>query len=202
MTRHLTPDQLIDLAEGARPESSAPHLESCEACRRQLADTRAMMSATSEVAVPEPSPLFWDHFSERVRRAVALEGAPRRASRWEQWSRPRVVLAVSAAALAAVVIAAALGARPDVPPGRSEVLSASRPPEPPEPPLFEPLDALNDSSLSLVADLTAELDWEAVSRMELTTHAGAADEAVRELTRGELRELQRLLKEELARAGV
>ena len=28
MTRHLTPDQLIDLAEGARPESSAPHLES------------------------------------------------------------------------------------------------------------------------------------------------------------------------------
>ena len=38
--------------------------------------------------------------------------------------------------------------------------------------------------------------------MELTTHAGGADEAVRELNRGELGELQRLLKEELARAGV
>jgi hypothetical protein len=65
-----------------------------------------------------------------------------------------------------------------------------------------PLDALNESTLSLVADLTAELDWEAVSRMELTTHPGGADEAVHELTGGELRELRRLLKEELARSGV
>ena len=202
MTRHLSPDHLIDLAEGTRPESSAPHLESCEACRRQLADIRAMMSAASEVAVPEPSPLFWDHLSDRVRQAVALEAAPRRASRWERWLRSQVILPVSAAALAAVIIAAAIGARPDVPAARLEVVSASRPAEASEPPLFEPLDALDDSSLRLVADLTAELDWEAVSRMELTTHAGGADEAVRELNRGELGELQRLLKEELARAGV
>jgi hypothetical protein len=202
MTRHLSPDELIDLAEGAVAESSAPHLESCETCTRQLAEMRAMMSAASEVAVPEPSPLFWDHFSERVRQAVALEGAPRRTSRWEQWFRPRVVLAVSAAA-AAVIIAAVLVARPDgPPPARPEVVSASRPGEPSESAVFEPLDALGDSPLSLVADLTAELDWEAVSRLELTTHPGGADEAVRELTGGELRELQRLLKEELARAGV
>jgi hypothetical protein len=201
LTRHLSPDELIDLAEGAVAESSAPHLESCGTCTRQLAEMRAMMSAASEVAVPEPSPLFWDHFSERVRQAVALEGAPRRASRWEQWFRPRVVLPVSAA-VAAVIIAAVLVARPDGPPARPEVVSASRPAEPSEAAVFEPLDALSDSPLSLVADLTAELDWEAVSRMELTTHAGGADEAVRELTGGELRELQRLLKEELARAGV
>ncbi|PYR31727.1 MAG: hypothetical protein DMF92_04475 [Acidobacteria bacterium] len=202
MTRHLSPDHLIDLAEGTRPESSAPHLESCEACRRQLADMRAMMSAASEVAVPEPSPLFWDHLSDRVRQAVALEAAPRRASRWERWLRSQVILPVSAAALAAVIIAAVIGARPDLPAARLEVVSASRPAEASEPPLFEPLDALDDSSLRLVADLTAELDWEAVSRMELTTHAGGADEAVRELNRGELGELQRLLKEELARPGV
>jgi anti-sigma factor RsiW len=202
MTRHLSPDHLIDLAEGALAESSASHLESCETCRRQLAEMRAMMAAASELAAPEPSPMFWDHFSERVRQAIALEGAPRRASRWEQWLRPRVVLPVSAVALAAIIIAAVLGARPDVPRPGPGVVSASRPPEPSQPAVFEPLDVLDDSSLSLVADLTAELDWEAVSRMELTTHAGGADEAVRELTGGELRELQRLLKEELARAGV
>jgi hypothetical protein len=202
MTRHLSPDQLIDLAEGAPAASSAPHLESCETCRRQLSEMRATMTAASEVVVPEPSPLFWDHFSERVRQAVALEGAPRRRSRWEQWLRPRLVLPVSAAALAAVIIAVVLGARPDLPPAKPDVVSASRSSTPSQPAVFEPLDALDDSSLSLVADLTAELDWEAVSRMELTTHAGGADEAVRELTGGELRELQRLLKEELARAGV
>jgi hypothetical protein len=202
MTGHLSPDQLIDLAEGTHPESSAPHLESCDACRRQLADMRAMMLAASEVAVPEPSPLFWDHLSERVRQAVALEGAPHRAWRWKQWLRPQVILPVSAAALAAIIIAAAIGARPDIPAARPEVISASRPADASETPLFGPLDALDDSSLRLVADLTAELDWEAVSRMELTTHAGGADEAVRELTRGELGELQRILKEELARAGV
>jgi hypothetical protein len=202
MTRHLSPDELIDLAEGAVAESSAPHLEWCETCTRQLAEMRAMMSAASEVAVPEPSPLFWDHFSERVRQAVALEGAPRRASRWEQWFRPRMVLPVSAAA-AAVIIAAVFVARPDGPPAAGpEAVASSRPAEPSEAAVFEPLDALGDSPLSLVADLTAELDWEAVSRLELTTHAGGADEAVRELTGGELRELQRLLKEELARAGV
>jgi hypothetical protein len=145
--------------------------------------------------------LFWDHFSERVRQAVALEGAPNRASRWEQWLRPRVVLPMSVAALAAVLIVAVLVTPPDVAPATPEVattLGAWTS----GPPAFESLDSSGDASLNLVADLTAELDWEAASRMELTTHAGGADEAVRELTGGELRELQRLLKEELARAGV
>ena len=32
------------------------------------------MSAAAEVEVPEPSPLFWKHLSERVREAVAAEG--------------------------------------------------------------------------------------------------------------------------------
>ena len=202
MTRHLGPDQLIDLAEGARPESSEPHLESCEACRRQLAAMCAMMSAASEVTVPEPSPLFWDHFSERVREAVALAGAPRRSSRWQPWLRPLVVLPLSVAALAAVLLVAVLVPQPDVVPATPEVATTPRSPDFPEQPAFEPLDASGDASLNLVADLTAELDWEAASRMELTTHAGGADEAVRELTGGELRELQRQLKEELARAGV
>jgi len=202
MTRHLSPDELVDLAEGTLSESSAPHLESCEACRRQLADMRAMMSAAAEVDVPGPSPLFWDHFSERVRQAVALAGAPRRTSWWERWSWPRVIVPLSAVAFAVVIIAAVLGTRPGVPPASPEASRASQVSAVLNPPLFEPLDASADPSLSLVADLTADLDWNAVSGMELTTHAGGPDEAVGELTGGELGELQRLLKEELARPGV
>src|SRR5258707_1769981 len=70
---HLSADELVDLAEGARPESSAPHLAACGPCRARLNDLRAMMSAVADVDVPEPSPLFWDHFSQRVHDAAASE---------------------------------------------------------------------------------------------------------------------------------
>src|ERR1051325_8890597 len=70
---HLTPEELLDLAEGARAESAAPHLEPCAACREHVAALRATMSLAADVDVPEPSPLFWDHLSRRVREAVAAE---------------------------------------------------------------------------------------------------------------------------------
>src|SRR5256885_17264553 len=70
---HLNADELVDLAEGARPESSTPHLAACPQCRAQLAELRATMSAVADVHVPEPSPLFWDHFSQRVHDAAAAE---------------------------------------------------------------------------------------------------------------------------------
>ena len=58
---HLRPDELVDLAEGTRAESAAPHLAECAVCRLQLGDLKAMISAAAEVDVPEPSPFFWDH---------------------------------------------------------------------------------------------------------------------------------------------
>ena len=72
--RHLQSEELIDLAEGARPESSALHLQTCDECRSRLTDLRAAMAAAAHVNVPEPSPLFWDHFSARVRDAVLAAG--------------------------------------------------------------------------------------------------------------------------------
>ena len=100
--RHLHPDELIDLAEGTRPESSAPHLRSCEACRRQLADARATIAAASDVEVPEPSPLFWDHFSVRVREAIAAGAGRRRfvpLGGW-QWSWRRLATPLAAGSTA------------------------------------------------------------------------------------------------------
>src|SRR5438132_10596593 len=46
---------------------------------KQLSDDE-IIAALREVDVPEPSPLFWNHLSERVREAVANEPAP--APRW------------------------------------------------------------------------------------------------------------------------
>ena len=200
--RHLTLDQLIDLAEGTRPESSVPHLESCDRCRGQLADLRAMRSAAAGADVPEPSPLFWDHLSARVSEAVAAQAAAHRESWLERaWSQPAVRLL--AAALAVILLAAALTTRVMAPnlPGSVE--------PPPSPvaivadaaPLGEPAAWQDDPSLDLVADLAAAVQLDVVSESGLTTHANAADAAIDQLTEAERRELHRLLKEELAHSG-
>ena len=107
---HLTESELLDLAEGAQPELSAGHLASCEACRRQLMDLRSVMTATAAVDVPEPSPLFWEHLSARVREAVEAESRSSGAGwrlRWPSW---RAIVPISA--LAMLALTAALTLRP------------------------------------------------------------------------------------------
>jgi len=199
--RHLQAQELIDLAEGARPESSAVHVQTCDACRRRLADLRAAMTAAAHVDVPEPSPLFWDHFSARVHDAIAAEGAPRRLL-WD-----RLALPLSIAACAAVIIAAAVTWRV----GRtSGVVPHKAVPMASHTPLADDMadaDAApipDDPSLDLVADLASQVtqaDWDSAGAQGLETHEDLADKAVSQLSAGERHELQRLLNEELTRRG-
>jgi len=186
---HLTSDELLDLAEGARPVSSAPHLTVCEACRHELDELRSVMT-TLDVEVPEPSPLFWDHFSTRVREAVAVEASPARS--WlgmGPWSWGL------AAAISAVVIAMAVSSTvrtPEViPPAPfsvaselgADVVSAA---------------AVDDPSFSLLGDLADGLDWDTAAEAGISMAVGAADGAVVDLNNEERVELQRLLREEMA----
>ena len=212
---HVTTEQLIDLAEGAQAESSAPHLQSCGSCRQQLAELRAMMSAVAEIEAPEPSPLFWDHLSARVHDAVdaehgsgaGLAGGGRAAGATiAAWLRMRPALvgafAVLVAAVAGALVGALVGAgvltlqmaRPasDVTPAASVAEAAD---------LASGLTPVaDDPSLALVADLAAGLDWEAARAVGLITHVGASDDAVNQLTAGERRELRQLLQGELSHA--
>jgi hypothetical protein len=57
-----------------------------------------------------------------------------------------------------------------------------------------------ESSLGLVTDLTAGLDWDTANEAGLASD-NSAEHEVTHMTNDELRELQRLLKEELARSG-
>ena len=110
---HLSAEQLVDIAEGVRPESSASHLEACAACRKQLDDLRAMMAAAAAVDVPEPSPLFWDHFSARVHQAVEAEReSPAPALAWWWVRRPLIWAPGLAAALLAVAMVSQVGPDP------------------------------------------------------------------------------------------
>lgn len=195
---HLTPEELIDLAEDARADASFPHLSGCDRCRRELSDVRAAISAARGADIPEPSPLFWTQFSRRVSDAIAVDPVVER--RWFEWTRPRVFIPVSAVALGAIVLGVALNA-----PGRSsDRPSAPSAPDKASATMVEPAgdaaDVEDDSSLRLVAALTAGIDLSAAIDAGLTSR-DSAEHAVTHMSSEELRALQRLLKEELARGG-
>ena len=201
---HLTPEELIDLAEGARAEAAAPHLQSCEVCRHQIVALRATMSAAADADVPEPSPLFWDQLSRRVREAVGGDEAP--ASRFRGWGgalggawRAWAMAGVAAAVIISIYVTAPdtspLSSIPSSPPSsgaRSAATVSSAP--------LAPFGAADDPSLALFADLTEEIDPQAISETGWSSHVGAVDEVVASLSDDERVELRRLLKEELSKS--
>jgi hypothetical protein len=193
--RHLTAEQLVDIAEGTTPETAVAHLQACESCRGQLAELRAVMAAAAGVDVPEPSPLFWDHLSARVRAAVAAEEAPRGVW-WRPATWPRLAIPAAAAGLVVIAIAAVVTSRsltPMTPPAETpppaQVIAAAT------------VESSDDVALNLVGDLAAELDWDAASEVGLPIHAGAVDQGMAELSAGERQEMRRLLQEALGRPG-
>ena len=198
--RHLRADEFVDIAEGTRAESSSAHLASCEACRSQLADVRAAMAAAAEADVPEPSPMFWHHLSQRVREAVVNE--PQQAEGWRgalrrlSWRRA-VVAPLASLAVIALIVFAAMKALAPVPhdgapsgSGASAVAASGA------------SDAAADVSidadplLAIVASLASALDVDAGAVLE---DSATADHAVAHLTDDELREMQRMLQSALQR---
>ena len=192
---HLTPEELIDLAEGTRAEAASPHWQSCEVCRHQVVTLRATMSAAADLDVPEPSPLFWDHLSQRVRQAVAAEASSDSMSLEWGWTLPGSWRAWAVAGVAAAVMISIYVTAPRTltfPTGAREVAVSPGP--------LEPFGAADDPSLTLFADLTEQMDAAAISEIGWSSHAGVADEVVASLSDGERLELQRLLNEELTKS--
>jgi hypothetical protein len=199
---HLGAEALVDLAEGTRPESSAPHLESCEACRRQLEEVRGMMKAVADVSVPEPSPLFWNHFSTRVHEAITAEGAPRRlgwSAAWS-WSRLMWPLSIGAGVALLAVVTFMTGRIGHAPQGENPVAeSAAVVTE--SSALAELATLPDDPSLELVADLTEDMDWDRAREVGFAPRQDALEREVGQLSDVERRELHRLLQRELSRAN-
>ncbi|MGH9141475.1 MAG: hypothetical protein ACRD2I_10065 [Vicinamibacterales bacterium] len=204
---HLNSGELVDIAEGTRPEASAPHLAGCEPCRTQLRDLRAMMSAASDAGVPEPSPLFWDHLSTRVAAEVAAD--------MQQPSRLGDVVATligvlgtrafQASAVAAagmlviVLLSGRTSPRPAAPSAASSPVTAVAESGAAAEPLVD-VTAAGDASLMVVASFTDGQDLETVREAGLAPR-GTAEHALTHMSESELRELGRLLREELARSG-
>lgn len=96
---HLSPDDIAAVVDGTLGEAARAHLDTCSSCREKVAEVAALVADVKAAPVPEPSPLFWDHLSARVREATARESTPDR----RLWPLSRPVLALGGLAAVAVV---------------------------------------------------------------------------------------------------
>jgi hypothetical protein len=75
-SHHLTPEELIDSRERQLAPARQAHADACAACRVKLAELDEVLLDVAAVDVPEPSPLFWDHLSARIRDRIDQEPPP------------------------------------------------------------------------------------------------------------------------------
>jgi hypothetical protein len=162
---------------------------------RQLSprETDELVAALREVDVPEPSPLFWDHLSQRVHDAVAAEPAPTAA--WT--SRLNVAWTGGIVSALAIVVLAI-------------TVSVSRQPTNPAPAVSTPpaagdaaeagaaLPALeDDASWTVMGELASEMDFDQARAAGLTAVPGASDAIANQLSGDEQHAAVELLRQEI-----
>ena len=79
--KHLSASEFVDHAEGRLSGARASHVDGCRA-----------IAAAADADVPEPSPLFWQRFPERVHEAI--RGQTPAALSW--WRHPAFTIACTA----------------------------------------------------------------------------------------------------------
>jgi hypothetical protein len=193
--KHLSPEQIVDLAEGCADAPLVAHAASCETCRAQVESFRHAVRLPDADRGAEPSPLFWPHLAARIGEAVRREQRP--PARWRTW----VWRLVPAGATAALVIAVGIGFRtwsgtsgsgphaPVLTVPASERISAEA---------IADDDLADDPSWLLVSDLSAEVSVEDADASGALPLPGEVDGALLQLDDAERVELARILREELA----
>jgi len=212
-TTHLTESELVDLAEDTLDPRRAAHVEICEGCRAQGSALRVLLRDTAGVDVPEPSPLFWDHLSARVRESVAAESRPRRSGWAWPGARGFVPLAAAAAVIVVVMsgvwllrgvrsselalssradrVAGGASAQPGAPAGGASAdLGAPTVP-----------DADNSEVWAVLTTAASGVGLEEAHAAGMHVQSAALDHAVLDLSAAELTELGRLLQTEMKRAS-
>ncbi|MCU0255408.1 MAG: hypothetical protein MUF60_01575 [Vicinamibacterales bacterium] len=199
MKAHLTPDEVMALAEGgAASPGAGRHLAACAACRREVEDLRALLGELTRAAVPEPSPLFWDHFSARVAQAVRDDpGLPVAAGAdlpwWRRWAGWGWTLGTASAVAALLLVSFGPVATPV--PSTPESVAATHAPATTA---DAGIGVAESEDWSLIAEAVDELDYDDIRAIGAWV-TGPAELAVTDLDADEQRALARLLREEIAR---
>jgi hypothetical protein len=198
---HLSREELIDSLEHTLPPAREAHVDTCDACRAERASLLQVLGRVKTVDVPEPSPLFWTHFSERVREDIAREPQPAPAAwpawpAFSAWSWPK--FAVAAATVVVGVTVGWAGWR-DYHRGQFADTSAAmhgttRTRESAVLP-----ETASDEDWNLVVSMAEDVTIDDADDSAMAVRPGAADRVMADLSSEQRSELARLLTAEMAR---
>ena len=179
MTNHLSPDECLSAADGTLDAVRRHHADSCANCRQAVDAARAFLAEVSAADVPEPSPLFWDHFSARVRAATEdlAVGPVEPVARWRAW--------VPLCGLAAAAVFAVWLVRLPVTPPTSDAVDVASAVDP-----FQESPAAWESVMALAADWSTE-------DLQTMTADTESTLLIEDLTPGERAAFVRLLQQEM-----
>jgi hypothetical protein len=204
MTTHLRDTEFVDFAEGTLAAPRAAHLDTCAECHAQAEGVAAALREVSAVEGPEPSPLFWDYFSARVREQAAHE-TPERAAWWSSVGvRALMPLVAALAVLIAVVSLTMLPRITHHTPTPGELASSHVTPDAAaaaDVDLQAPVGAQNEEAWAVLTAAASDIGVEEAHAAGMGAHVGAADHEVTHLNQAELKELGRLLQSELKRSS-
>ena len=190
--KHLSSVEFAEFIGGALPPGREAHLAACDRCRLRAEELRTALAAARDVEVPEPSPLYWDHLSSRIRAAVAAEPLSSDGS-W-LW-RPAYGLALAVAVAGLLVVASGLRMwRPAGEPAGNLGVPEER----------VGLEALagfevgpTDETWEMVIVMSSDLEWNEAEEAGFAVRQRTADRLLSTLTVGEQTELVRILRAEL-----
>ncbi|HET7220811.1 MAG TPA: hypothetical protein VFJ02_22315 [Vicinamibacterales bacterium] len=203
---HLTDVEIVDFLEDTLPPPRAAHLENCESCRRRTSDARDTLTRAIEADIPEPSPLFWDRFSEQVRDEIGETTASASAG-WRQWlDHAGLRWAVSGAIIVALIAGAAWRVTaPTVQhtgvPAQPSARDVKPVPSGADVSIDDGLNADADPAWAVVRTLADEVPWSDSVEVGLAARPDAAERVADTLTSDERSELLRLLRAEIKRPG-
>lgn len=182
--KHLDDTELVDALDRSVSERIARHLVVCGTCRAQLEDLRLAATHLAGEEPAQPPGAFWDHFADRVNRAIDTP-APERG-----WFTIGHLAWLGSLAIVALAMTASLllrGPRGEIVETAGAVLTDV------------PADPADDEAWTLVGMLGAELDFDDVRDAGIAPAAGAIDRAAVELSDEELAALVKLIEEDMKR---
>jgi hypothetical protein len=191
---HLTPSEFVDLLDGQLPRQRQRHAESCEVCGTQLDALRRALHDSAGADVPEPSPLFWEQFSARVRDGIEepVVGVP-----WLDWLRSSPRSLVATAAMVVVVAGLAWRMGPSSENREPMVAPSLGAPDAG----LSPEDSAQEDEWNAVRAAAETAGWDDVKEAGIGAAPDAAESAIMRLSDSERRRLIALIEEELKRSG-